>query len=132
MHQPGHGLGLGHIQADLLEYPFLGIGEAKGQQLQKALEEPPLASQGQHRCRPLPQLLPPLAQGQLQQQKFIKHQPAAAGLQGLPGAGPMDLDEGLSQGHKLPLFAPAQFQRVLEPCQRWQYRLDGLAQLFGD
>ena len=102
MHQTGHGLGAGQIGADLSQHPLLGTGKAKRQDGQKFLHQA-LATRGQSQgwSRSQAQLAAPLGQAQLQQQKLIKNQAAAACLQLLLAAGPMDLGKRFGAAHQL-------------------------------
>jgi hypothetical protein len=91
-----------HVGPDLCEHAGLRGGECKREQLQQAgHQEIAAGGKGQGRGGAAAQLLTPLPEGELQEQKFIKHQAATAGLQVLLALGLVDAAAGAGQGKQI-------------------------------
>ena len=132
LHQAGHRLGAGQVGPDFGQYPLLGLRQRKGQDGKETLHQAlPTGQQQQGWGLALTELVSALGQRELEQQEFVKHQPAPAGLQLLLVGRGMDLGEGIGTAYE-PLAVADRLRQGVRPIpQQGQHRCHQLAQTVG-
>jgi hypothetical protein len=102
LNKSGHGFGPSEIGFNLLKHPLLGCGEAEWKKVHE-LPHKPIGTglKIQVRPRPRAQELTSSQQAQLQQQKLIEHQPAAAPIEALAILRRMQRLQGIRQRWQL-------------------------------